>query len=150
MKILFVCTANISRSFMAERILKSRLKKKNRFDVEVSSAALYDMKESAGDPAAVKILEENGFDGSGHQSSLLLEEMIDGADKVIVMEESHRKHILEIFPVRENKIYLMKSFSPFFDNMNADIKDCHGKSSYHLRLCFAEIYDSIEGLMKCI
>ena len=150
MKILFVCTANISRSFMAERILKSRLKQKNRFDVEVSSAALYDMNESAGDPPAVKILEENGFEGSGHHSRLLSEEMIDGADKVLVMEESHRKHILEIFPEREIKIFLMKSFSPFFDKMNSDIKDCHGKSPYHLRLCFAEIYDSIEGLLKCI
>jgi len=150
MKILFVCTANISRSFMAERILKSRLKKKNRFDIEVSSAALQDMHGSAGDPPAVVILEENGYDGSGHYSRLLSEEMVDAADKVIVMEESHRKLIAEKFPGGEDKIFLLKSFSPFFDKTHPDIKDCYRKSPYHLRLCFAELFESIEGLVKCI
>jgi protein-tyrosine-phosphatase len=150
MKILFVCAANISRSFMAERILKSRLKKMMRTDVEVSSAALYDLHESAGDPPAVKLLEEKGFDGSGHQSRVLTQEMLNAADRVFVMEESHRKHILDLFPGVESKIFLLKSFSPFPDKVNADIKDCHGKSPYHLRLCFAELYDSIEGLIKCI
>lgn len=150
MNILFVCTANISRSFMAERILKSKLRKAGRADIDVSSAALHDMKESPGDPAAVKILMENGFDGSGHRSRLLSGEMVAAADRVIVMEESHRRQILDMFPETENKMSLLKSFSPFFDRQNPDIKDCFGKSSYHLRLCFAEIYDSTEGMLKCI
>lgn len=135
---------------MAERILKFRLKKANRFDIEVFSAALYDMRGSSGDPPAIKILMENGFDGSGHHSRLLTMEMIDASDKVIVMEESHRKQILDLFPGAENKIFLLKPFSPFYDRTNPDIKDCYGKSPYHLRLCFAEIHDAIEGLMKCI
>lgn len=109
------------------------------------------MHGAAGDPPAVEMLVKNGFDGSGHQSRLLTEAMIDEADKVIVMEQSHRASILEKYPGREGKIHLLKSFSPFAGPAtDLDIKDAHKKSNYHLRVCFAEIYESIEGLLKCI
>ena len=55
MKILFVCTANIVRSFMAERILMERLKKENKTDIEVSSGAIIDMDGAPPDQKAVKI-----------------------------------------------------------------------------------------------
>ncbi len=127
------------------------LKRKNRGNIEVSSAGLLDMHGAAGDPPAVDMLVKNGFDGSDHRSRLLTETLIDEADKVIVMEQSHRTSIMEKFPGREGKIHLLKSFSPFASpTTDLDIRDAHKKSNYHLRVCFAEIYESIEGLMKCI
>jgi protein-tyrosine-phosphatase len=150
MNILFVCTANISRSYMAERILKKKLRDKKRTDVVVSSAGLYDMGGAPGDPPAADLLARSGFDGSGHHSRLLTEAMIDEADKVVVMEESHRKALRELYPGKGGKVSLLKSYSPASQGSDVDIKDCHKKSNYHYRLCFAEIYESIEGLMRCI
>ena len=150
MNILFVCTANICRSFMAERILKGKLEgKKSRIE-KVSSAGISAVVEGmAGDPKAAQILAEKGFDGQGHKSRLLTADMVDKSDKIIVMENIHREDIIGKYPAAEGKIYLLKTF---WDSVSDEgIKDPYGLSNYHYRLCFAEIYMAIEGLVrKCI
>ncbi|HUH65564.1 MAG TPA: hypothetical protein VLZ07_03950, partial [Syntrophales bacterium] len=147
---LFVCTANIVRSFMAEWILKGRLKEAKKTGIEVSSAALIDMHGMPTDPLAVEILHEHGFNGVGHASKLLDAEMVEAADKIIVMEGLHKDMILSLHPEAEGKIHLLKSFSPEFSKEHGDIKDPYKLSIFHYRLCFSEIYLSIDGLMKCI
>jgi len=103
MNILFVCTANINRSFMAERILRGQLKKHAKYNINVSSAALLDMKAAAADPVTAELLVANGYDGSGHKSSLLTESKVDWADLILVMEGSQRRLILDQFPKAEGR-----------------------------------------------
>ena len=151
MKILFVCTANICRSFMAERIFRKKSEENGRSDIEVSSASLVDMEGSLADPRTIDILTRKGFDGHGHKSRLLTEDMVAGADKIIVMETIQKEMIIDKYPDAEDKIYLLKSFSGDVDRSNDNIKDPYGLSSYHYRLCFAEIYMAVERLCKkCI
>lgn len=152
MKILFVCTANICRSFTAERILKGKLKEKECDVEEVSSAGLSDVMEGMpGDPRAVEMLVEKGFDGHGHESRLLTGDMVAEADKIIVMENIHREEIVDKYPDAEDITHLLKAFSADYNGSNSDIKDPYGLLNYHYRLCFAEIYLAVEGLVKkCI
>jgi protein-tyrosine-phosphatase len=150
MTVLFVCTANINRSFMAERIFRGELKKHRRQSVDVSSAALIDMKGEPADPVAVKLLEASGYDDADHHSRLLTEEMVMHADLILVMEGNQRKLILDQYPPVEGKVMLLKSFSRDYAEADGDIKDPHRMSIYHYRLCFSEIYLSIQGLLKCI
>ncbi|MFB3926410.1 MAG: low molecular weight phosphotyrosine protein phosphatase [Syntrophales bacterium] len=150
MKILFVCAANITRSFMAERILKNKLAKNGRHDIEVASAALSDMKEAAADPSAVDILKKNGFSADGHKSRLLTADMVNESDMIIVMEKLQKELIARRYPGSDGKLFLLKSFSRDFDDADQDIRDCFNRSSYHYRLCLSEICLSVEGLMKCI
>ena len=150
MTVLFVCTANINRSFMAERIFGGELKKHQKQNVHVSSAALIDMKGEPADPVAAKLLQASGYDGDGHQSRLLTEEMIAQADLILVMEGNQRKLILDQYPPAEDKVKLLKSYSRDYTEADGDIKDPHRMSIYHYRLCFSEIYLSIQGLVKCI
>ena len=155
MKILFVCTANICRSFMAERIFRKMAEKSGRSDISVLSASLFDMKGAPADPRAVDLLVEKGFAGHGHKSMLLTEEMAAETDMILVMEQQHRDMIIEKYPNAAGKIFLLKPFyssctQPPDSNYMHDISDPYKRSSYHYRLCFAEIYMAIEGLIKCI
>lgn len=150
MKILFVCTANIVRSFMAERILKGRLNKMGRTDVDVFSGAIIDMGMTPADPLAVELLHEFGFDGDSHTSKVITDEMISEAGLIAVMENVHKKVIIDTHPEAEGKIYLLKSFSRDYNEDYGDIRDPYRLSPYHYRLCFAEIFMAVEGLLKCI
>ena len=133
---------------MAERIFRKKSEENGCSDIEVSSASLIDMEGSPADPRVIDILEEKGFDGHGHRSRLLTEDMVAGADKIIVMESIQKEMIIDKYPDAEDKIYLLKSFSGEIDRSNDNIKDPYGLSSYHYRLCFAEIYMAVERLCK--
>ncbi len=150
MHILFVCTANINRSFMAEVISKGRLKKFGRHDVTVSSAGLIDMKGKPADPNAVRVLMENGFDETDHRSTLLTDDSLARADLIVVMEGNQKKLITEAHPQAEEKIHLLKSYTKGYMEPDSDIKDPYHMSAYHYRLCFSEIYLAVEGMLRSL
>ena len=150
MTILFICTANIVRSFFAERILKGRLAKLKRYDINVGSAGIMGMKGAGGDPAAIKILSEHGYDSMLHVSRSISEEMLGKADWIVVMENAHRQHLIDNYPQYEENIRLLKTFARDYNGVNQNIHDPYGQSTYHYRLCFSEIYMAIDGLLKCI
>ena len=139
---------------MAERIFRKKSEENGRSDIKVSSASLVDMEGLPADPVVVDILEEKGFDGYGHKSRPLTQDMVAETDMILVMEQLHREMLIENYPDAEEKVFLLKSFSSGCTQMNSDdmddIRDPYKLSSYHYRLCFAEIYLAIEGVLKCI
>lgn len=139
---------------MAERVLKKKLIEKNRSDIDVFSASIFDMNGETGDSNAAKILEEMGFDSHGHKSRLLTHDMVDKADMIIVMEQYHKDTIIGTYSDTKDKVFFLKPFSrgceQLINNDVEEIKDPHSLSTYYYRLCFAEIYLSVEGLLKCI
>jgi protein-tyrosine phosphatase len=150
MKILFLCTANIVRSFIAERILKGRLTRLNRDDVSVASAGIMGMRGAVGDPVAIKMLAEHGYDSTFHVSRSVSEEIMEESDWIVVMENAHRQQLIADYPQCEAKIRLLKTFARDYDGVNQDIRDPYKQSTYHYRLCFSEIYMAIDGMLKCI
>ena len=139
---------------MAERIFRKKSEENGRSDIKVSSASLVDMEGLPADPVVVDILEEKGFDGYGHKSRPLTQDMVAETDMILVMEQLHREMLIENYPDAEEKVFLLKPFSSGCTQMNSDdmddIRDPYKLSSYHYRLCFAEIYLAIEGVLKCI
>ena len=139
---------------MAERIFRKKSEENGRSDIEVSSASLVDMEGLPADPMVIDILEEKGFDGYGHKSRPLTQDIAAEADMILVMEQRHREMLIENYPDAEEKVFLLKPFSGGCARLSGgdmdEIRDPHNLSSYHYRLCFAEIYLAIEGMLKCI
>jgi protein-tyrosine phosphatase len=151
-KVLFVCNANIVRSFMAERVLKSLLKSHGIREVGVSSAGLLDMKGASADMIARQILRENGIDDEGHLSRLLNEEMISEADLIVTMGKKQLQIIGDHYPEAVPKLRVLKSYLPdsAYAETAEDVRDPYRRSIFHYRLCFAEISLAMGGLIKCI
>jgi protein-tyrosine phosphatase len=151
-KILFVCNANVVRSFMAERMLESRLKRAGMNGVEVSSAGLLDMHGAPADTMARQILRENGIEDEGHHSQVVSEAMIAKADLIVTMEMKQLQIIGDQYPFAMDKLRALKSYLPESGDgkSSVDIKDPYKQSAFYYRLCFAEISLAMEELMKCI
>jgi protein-tyrosine-phosphatase len=151
-RILFVCNANIVRSFMAERLLKSRLQRSGVHDVEVSSAGLLEMHGSPADPMARRILRDNGIDDEGHQSRMVSEDLVEAADLIVTMEQEQLQRIGDQYPSAGDKVRLLKSYLPDQNQggIAEDVKDPYRRSLFDYRLCFAEISLAMEALRKCI
>ncbi len=150
MNVLFVCTANIVRSFMAEAILKEKLKAAGRQNLTVSSAALIDMQGRPADPLAVKVLKEHRIESSGHISRLLTDEMVVNADLIVVMEERQQYHLTERYPEAQERIRILKSFTKGYQGLDSDIADPYRLTRYHYRRCFSDIFTAVEGMLEVL
>lgn len=151
-KILFVCSGNLCRSVMAEWMFRTLSRRSGLSHAQAASAGLLDLGGTGADPHAVAVLREQGVDASRHRSRTLTADMVEGADWVLVMEEAQRDEVLRRYPGAGDKVRLLKSFSASAQGGRAglDIRDPHGMTPYHYRTCFAEIYFSLEGLLRCI
>ncbi len=79
MKVLFVCVENAGRSQMAEAFAKTYGKGK----VEALSAGTMPAKEV--NPVVVQVMLEKGIDLSANKPKLITNQMVQDADKIIVM-----------------------------------------------------------------
>jgi len=149
MNILFVCTANISRSFLAEKLMKHRIAELNLTDIAVSSAGVHAYPGSAPDSKMVEFLEKSNIVYDEHQSKLLAREDAEWADHILVMESDHKKQILNLWPEVRDKVALLGSYVSM-DQNESDIDDPYGLSPYHYRTAHAQISLAIEELLKRI
>ncbi|MDO5535087.1 MAG: hypothetical protein Q4F65_10605 [Propionibacteriaceae bacterium] len=101
LRLLFVCTANISRSPYAERRTRQVLGE-DRLHVE--SAGVPGFPDREMDPAMAALLVERGGDASGHLSRSVSEEILEGVDLIVPFEFDHHMRLLEDFPAHRHKI----------------------------------------------
>src|SRR5690554_5439383 len=111
-KILFVCTGNTCRSSMAEGIFKNLLKEaKNPMKgIEVVSAGTAVFTQEPANQKAIKVMEERGIDISSHRSQPIGKELLESADLILTMTQSHREQILRMDPQLKNKVYTLLEF----------------------------------------
>ena len=106
MRILFICTANICRSALAEVVLMNKLQEKGLTDIEVESAGVYNYDGAPRDYMMSSYARKAGYELGG-TAHYVTQTMVDSADLIICMEHSHVVEIQKRLPyVRWSRIYL--------------------------------------------
>jgi protein-tyrosine phosphatase len=147
MNILFVCTANISRSFLAEKLFKHEIKKHSLDNISVASSGMLPLSGNPPDPTMVDYLKKQGISGEDHKSQQIDEEKLAWADIVLVMEKNHYQRIELQWPERIEKVDLLGKYITD-DQSEDDIIDPYGHSPYHYRLAQTQISLAVGGLIK--
>ena len=108
-KFLFVCTANICRSPMAEQFFLQQLKNRGLENQhQVSSAGTWTKAGAPADTVVTRILK-NEFKLSllDHRSREITQKIIADKDLILVMEKSHREALQVEFPEKYDRIFLL-------------------------------------------
>lgn len=106
MRILVVCTGNLCRSPLAERVLAQELP-----DVTVSSAGTDAPPGRPMDPQAAGELMRIGLSDRGHVSRLLTEAMVREADLVLTATRAHRQRVVALWPAALHRTFTIMELS---------------------------------------
>ena len=107
--ILFVCTANICRSPMAEGLGRAYAARRGWL-IEFGSAGVMGLEGHPAEPRAVRVMAEIGIDISGHRSRGVTAELVEQADHILVMELHHQIRLHRAFPASEGKVLMLGTF----------------------------------------
>lgn len=149
MNILLVCSGNVSRSFLAEVLLKKELRSLGRNDVTVSSAGLYAYPGSPPDPQMVDYLVKAGIAYGPHEAKGITESQVQWADRIVVMEKDHALALERSWPEAKEKVELLSRYFSG-DWSEDDVIDPYGRSTYHYRLAQAQISLAVQNLARMI
>src|SRR3990172_11733241 len=112
MKVLFVCTANVCRSPLAEGYLKHLLRVVSPQLLEVSSAGLAALPGASAFDCAIEVARLHDFDLTKHRARQLTAFMLDETDNVLFMESWQAAKVMDLDPKFSHKVGLLGSYHP--------------------------------------
>lgn len=109
--VLFVCTGNICRSPIAERLLRSRLDGvAGAAEVSLSSAGTMGLTGRPMDASSATALRELGGDSAGHVAQRLTPALVKEADLILTAESVHRSAIVRAEPMTFRRAFTIREF----------------------------------------
>lgn len=137
-RILFVCTANICRSPMADYYLKDKIEKDGlKYDVRSAGFLGGGFQISENSKA---ILAEDGMNAADHISTQLNDDVVRRSWLILTMTEKHKEMLIENFPNAAKKTFTISEYAGF----NQDIDDPYGLDIGHYRETFKKIKTRID------
>jgi protein-tyrosine phosphatase len=115
--VLFVCTGNICRSPMAERLFRARTP--GAIPVRTTSAGTSGLTGYEMDRTSALALRELGGDGAGHCAQQLSEQLIGDADLILTAESGHRDVVTAVDPGAADRAFTLREFGTFGAGLGA-------------------------------
>ena len=116
--LLYVCTGNICRSPMAERITRQRISQRlgeqsstTVPDFVVGSAGTWGHVGSPMTSFAARALHEHGIDPDGFSARELTADQVTAADLVLTMTVEHRGHVVGLVPAAVRRTFTLVEFA---------------------------------------
>jgi protein-tyrosine-phosphatase len=104
--ILFICSANICRSPMAEGLLRA-IMQEDPEGWQIESAGIWSLKDYPAAENTLKVLNERGVDLSSHRSRQVTKELMEAFNLILTMERNHKEALVAAFPEHAAKIYML-------------------------------------------
>jgi len=151
-RILLVCTGNSCRSVMAQGIMQQMLERAGIRSVEVESAGVFAVEGMSPTRETLRVLQDVGVDGSAHRARTLTVSMAEEADLIFAMESFQVDEIIRRIPSVREKIHLLKAYGlqAREGGANPNIPDPIGKPLEVYEVCFAEIREAVERIVKSL
>lgn len=150
--ILFVCTANICRSPMAEgvfRTLARRASLESAFTITSAGTADIHVGEPP-TPAAIEAAARRGYDIAGQRARLVSKEDIARADYVLAMDRSHMADLRWMAP-RDDKTHRLHMFTKFSPMPTIlDVQDPYGGTEQDYERALDLIEAGCKGLLVAL
>ena len=147
--VVFVCTANVCRSPMAEKLFEDAFaKSKIRKKLRVFSAGLTAVEGDKASGNSVAACEEVGLDLSDHRSSTLTQGTLQNASAIFCMTESHRALINMYFELPDDSnVFLMREFT---EEEDKELPDPFGQDMEVYRECREKMEEALPSLLDWI
>ncbi|HLM76881.1 MAG TPA: hypothetical protein VK361_00585 [Rubrobacteraceae bacterium] len=145
-KILFVCTANICRSPMAEAMFNALAEDKG-LAFRAESAGVKALVDEEIAPDARAALEEAGIYAEGHRAREVSEEMLKEADLVLVMGPRHVATLNKRFgDLLQGKLYTLPEYA-LGASAAEGIPDPYGHTMTAYRASVRQLLECVEGVI---
>jgi len=144
MKILFIGTANCTRSVMAETYFK-HLCKQNKLseDVQVASAGVDIKEESETAPEVIEIMKGLGFTLESHSARQINAELADESDHIFAMDKEQISYLEKNFPNNAEKCRLVLSLLESSDELDSP----HSGDMETFEHCFLSLMPALAELI---
>lgn len=141
-RLLFVCTGNVCRSLLAERLCRE-LARRRGLAVEARSCGVAAENWYAVPAEIWRALEESGAPREPHRPQLVGRPLLEWADEVLAMTERQRAHLRDAFPEHGRKLFLLRERA----GLSGDVADPIGRPWAEYDACRRAIAEALERLL---
>lgn len=150
-RIVTVCTGNICRSPMAERMIQAACTAAG-VNVEVDSAGITEWEVGNPiDPRAAATLAEHNIPAAGHTARVFEPSWFHERDLIMALDTDHLEHLQAAAPDSETraKVRMLRSFDPAAKNLATEEQGI-ADPWFGDAADFAETWDQIEAALNGI